>query len=154
MDAATAQILNLWGEVRPGNQPALAGGSSGLVRSMRWCAVMSLRAVDCRSKLKAGYVLALTRRRACITVWWRVAVCVRCSLLSRLSATTEPPRETRAFCVMVARWRRRFWVLTGIRCHRGRYSKDLTRFTMMEPTYGAAQVEPLLDEVNYSMSFR
>ena len=34
---------------------------------------------------------------------------------------------------------------------RGRYSKDLTRFTMMEPTrYGATEVEPLLDEVNHS----
>ena len=69
-------------------------------------------------------------------------------------ATTEPPRETRAFLrgTLMARWPEEILGINWdtVSC-RGRYSKDLTRFTMMEPTrYGAAAVEPLLDEVNHS----
>lgn len=160
VDAATAQILDLWGEVLD----ALETNPLSLADRLDWVAKYALvrgyvaQGVDyANPKLKA-----LDLQYADIdpskSLYHRLVSRGRMRTLFSAEqierATTEPPRETRAFLrgTLMARWPEEILGINWdtVSC-RGRYSKDLTRFTMMEPTrYGATEVEPLLDEVNHS----
>ena len=160
VDAETAQILDLWGEVLD----ALETNPLSLADRLDWVAKYALvrgyvaQGVDyANPKLKA-----LDLQYADIdpskSLYHRLVARGRMRTLFSAEqverATTEPPRETRAFLrgTLMARWPEEILGINWdtVSC-RGRYSKDLTRFTMMEPTrYGAAEVEPLLDEVNHS----
>ena len=160
VDLATAQILDLWGEVLD----ALETNPLSLADRLDWVAKYALvrgyveKGVDyANPKLKA-----LDLQYADIdpskSLYHRLVARGRMRTLFSAEqverATTEPPRETRAFLrgTLMSRWPEEILGINWdtVSC-RGRYSKELTRFTMMEPTrYGAAEVEPLLEEANHS----
>ena len=160
VDAATAQILDLWGEVLD----ALETNPLSLADRLDWVAKYALvrgyveKGVDyANPKLKA-----LDLQYADIdpskSLYHRLVARGRMRTLFSAEqverAVSEPPRETRAFLrgTLMSRWPEEILGINWdtVSC-RGRYSKELTRFTMMEPTrYGAAEVEPLLEEANHS----